>query len=58
MHSIAEALSRGEAKYLDGIRHRTQVETLETILYLAKWARVRASTTAGQREQLRPWSST
>jgi methylase of polypeptide subunit release factors len=42
MHSIAEALSRGEAKYLDGIRHRTQVETLETILYLAKWARVRA----------------
>ena len=43
MHSIAEALSRGEAKYLDGIRHRTQVETLETILYLAKWARVRAS---------------
>ena len=43
MHSIAEALSRGEAKYLDGIRHRTQVETFETILYLAKWARVRAT---------------
>lgn len=43
MHSIAEALSRGAAKYLDGIRHRTQVETLEAILYLAKWARVRSS---------------
>jgi predicted RNA methylase len=43
MHSIAEALSRGEAKFLDGIRHRTQLETLDTILYLAKWARVRAS---------------
>jgi predicted RNA methylase len=43
MHSIAEALSRGEAKFLDGIRHRTQVETLDTVLYLAKWARVRAS---------------
>lgn len=42
IHSVAEALSRGEAKYLDGIRHKTHVETLETILYLAKWARVRA----------------
>ncbi len=43
MHSIAEALSCGKAKYLDGIRQKAQVETLETILYLAKWARVRAA---------------
>lgn len=42
MHSIAEALSRGEAKYLGGIRFKTQVETLESVLYLAKWARIRA----------------
>ncbi|QEG35975.1 methyltransferase [Bythopirellula goksoeyrii] len=42
LHSIAEALSRGEAKYLDGIRHKTHVETLDAVLYLAKWARVRA----------------
>lgn len=42
MHSVAEALSRGEAKYLDGIRHKTQLETLETMLHLAKWERVRA----------------
>ncbi|MEX2171074.1 MAG: methyltransferase [Pirellulales bacterium] len=43
MHSIAEALSRGEANYLDGIRHKTHIETLDTVLYLAKWARVRAA---------------
>ena len=43
IHSIAEALSRGEANYLDGIRHRTHIETLDTVLYLAKWARVRAA---------------
>lgn len=43
MHSIAEALSRGEANYLDGIRHKTHVETLDTVLYLAKWARVRVA---------------
>ncbi len=43
MHSIAEALSRGEATYLDGIRHKTHIETLDTVLYLAKWARVRAA---------------
>ena len=42
LHSIAEALSRGEAQYLDGIRHKTHAETLDTVLYLAKWARVRA----------------
>jgi hypothetical protein len=42
LHSLAEALSRGEAKYLDGIRHKTQLETLDTVLHLAKWARVRA----------------
>lgn len=41
MHSVAEALSRGEAKYLGGIRHKTQLETLETMLHLAKWARIR-----------------
>jgi protein-L-isoaspartate O-methyltransferase len=43
MHSIAEALSRGEATYLDGIRHKTHVETLDTVLYLAKWTRIRAA---------------
>ncbi len=43
LHSIAEALSRGEAKYLDGIRHKTHVETLDTVLSLAKWARIRAT---------------
>ena len=42
LHSIAEALSRGEANYLDGIRHKTHVETLDAVLYRAKWARVRA----------------
>lgn len=42
MHSLAEALSRGEAKYLDGIRHKTQLETLETMLYRAQWERIRA----------------
>jgi hypothetical protein len=41
MHSIAEDLSRGEAKYLDGIRHKSHVETLDTLLRLAKWARIR-----------------
>lgn len=44
LHSIAEALSCGEAKYLDGIRHRTQANALDTVLQLAKWARVRALT--------------
>jgi len=43
IHSIAEALSRGEAGYISGIRHKTHVETLDTVLYLAKWARVRAA---------------
>lgn len=42
MHAIAEALSRGEAKYLDAIRYKTQFEALESVLYLAKWARIRA----------------
>jgi len=42
LHSIAEALSRGEVNYLDGIRHMTHVDTLDAVLYLAKWARVRA----------------
>lgn len=43
IHSIAEALSRGDAKYLDGIRHKSQVETLDSVLSLAKWARMRAA---------------
>jgi len=42
LHSMAEALSRGEANYLDGIRHKAHVETLDAVLYRAKWARVRA----------------
>jgi len=42
MHSIAEALSTGVAKYLDGIRHKTHVETLDSVLYRAKWARIRS----------------
>ena len=42
LHSIAEALSRGEANYLDGIRHKTHAETLDAVLYSAKWARIRA----------------
>lgn len=42
LHSIGEALSRGEAGYLDGIRHKTHVETLDSVLTLAKWARIRA----------------
>lgn len=41
MHSIAEALSRGEAKYLDGIRHKSQVETLDMLLRVALFARLR-----------------
>ncbi len=41
LHSIAEALSRGEANYLDGIRHKSQVEALDTVLFRAKWARIR-----------------
>jgi hypothetical protein len=42
LHSIAEALSRGEAKYLDGIRHKTHLETLESVLQRAAYARRRA----------------
>lgn len=42
LHSIAEAMSRGEAQYLDGIRHKSHVETLDAILHRAKWARIRA----------------
>jgi hypothetical protein len=42
LHSVADALSRGEAKYLDGIRHRTHIEELDRVLHLAKWARIRA----------------
>lgn len=42
LHSVADALSRGEAKYLDGIRHRTHLEELDRTLTLARWARLRA----------------
>lgn len=42
LHSIAEALSTHEATYLDGIRHKAQVEALDTVLRLAKWAHFRA----------------
>ncbi|WP_222436138.1 methyltransferase [Rubripirellula reticaptiva] len=41
LHSIAEALSTGEAKFLDGIRFKVQIEELDSILYLAKYARIR-----------------
>lgn len=41
MHSIAESLSRGDAKYLDGLRHKTQIETLDSVLHLAKWSWLR-----------------
>ena len=42
LHSVATALSEGDATYLDGIRHKTHLETLETVLHLSKWARIRA----------------
>ncbi|MAT67925.1 MAG: hypothetical protein CMJ58_00195 [Planctomycetaceae bacterium] len=42
LHSVADALSRGEAKYLDGIKHRTHLEELDRVLVLAKWARIRS----------------
>jgi len=41
IHCIAEALGTGGATYLDGIRHRTQVATLDTVLRLARWERIR-----------------
>jgi len=41
LRSIAAALADGSATYLDGIRHKTHVETLDSVLYLAKWARIR-----------------
>jgi hypothetical protein len=42
LHSIAESLSRGEANYLAGIRHKTHAETLDAILSRARWERIRA----------------
>ncbi|TWU20741.1 hypothetical protein Pla144_49080 [Bythopirellula polymerisocia] len=42
LHSVANVLSTGAAKYLDGIRHKTHLETLNTVLSLARWARIRA----------------
>ena len=53
LHSIAEALSRGEARFLDGIRHKTQVETLDAVLYLAKWARIRSYQRQASEDTLR-----
>lgn len=41
IHSIAESLSTGAATYLDGIRHRTQVSALDSVLRLARWERIR-----------------
>ena len=42
LHSVANALSTGDAKYLDGVRHRTHIEELDRVLVLARWARIRA----------------
>ncbi|MAT68927.1 MAG: hypothetical protein CMJ58_05330 [Planctomycetaceae bacterium] len=42
LHSVATALSTGEAKYLEGVRHRTHLEELDRVLSLARWARIRA----------------
>lgn len=40
--SISDGLASGEAKYLDGIRHKSHVELLQSLLYRAKWAHLRA----------------
>lgn len=42
LHSVANVLSTGEATFLDGVKHRTHLEELDRVLYLAKWARIRA----------------
>lgn len=42
LHSVAVALSTGDATYLDGVRHRTHLEVLDRTLHLAKWARIRS----------------
>lgn len=42
LHSVAEALSKGDATYLDGLRHRTHLQELDRTLYLAKWSRIRS----------------
>jgi len=54
IHSIAEALSRGEAKYLDGIRHKSQVETLDMLLRVAKFARLRQTRHPGDETERQP----
>ncbi|MAT70320.1 MAG: hypothetical protein CMJ58_12445 [Planctomycetaceae bacterium] len=46
LHSVATAISTGEATYLDGIRHRTHLEELDRVLMLARWGRLRAIRTA------------
>ena len=37
---VAAALETGAATFLDGIRHKTHVETLQRTLHLAKWKRI------------------
>ncbi|MDC0935222.1 class I SAM-dependent methyltransferase, partial [Pirellulales bacterium] len=37
---VAAALETGAATFLDGVRQKTHVEALKTVLQLAKWARV------------------
>jgi hypothetical protein len=41
IRSIGDALGRGEGGYLDGIRHKTQIEELQSLLQQAKWERTR-----------------
>lgn len=40
LRNVADALAEGKAKHLDGLRHRSHVETLNGILHRAKWERV------------------
>lgn len=54
MHSIAEALSRGEAKYLDGIRHKSQVETIDMLLRVAQFTRLRQTRHPGDDTERQP----
>lgn len=49
LHSVANALSSGEALALPGIRHRTHIETLERTLRLARWERIKALKKEGVR---------
>lgn len=53
---IGEALERGEATYLDGIRHRSQVSLLVSLLRRAVYARSRAERKAKESEH-NAWDS-